>query len=187
MNVGVDEAGRGCIYGPVSAGAVIWDDRITHEYLRDSKTLSKRQKAIMYDFVLEHAIDYGVALVHADVIDSHNILQATQSAMHSALDSLSLDFDLIQVDGNFFKPYKVHAHECIIKGDSKVKSIAAASILAKVTHDNWILDHIVNDSEEDQYSLRSNMGYCTKKHVIAVRNFGQHLHHRKTFKLPMNT
>ena len=184
MNVGIDEAGRGCIYGPVCAAAVIWDDTITHKYLKDSKKLSKKQKAVMFDFVIDNAIDYGVGLVHANVIDEINILQATQKAMHLALDNVSIDFEHIQVDGNYFKPYKVHTHECIIQGDSKVPAISAASIIAKVTHDNWILDHLINDEKDDQYSLSSNMGYCTKAHVEAVKLYGKHDEHRKSFKLP---
>jgi len=187
MNVGIDEAGRGCVFGSVYAAAVIWDDTIINEYIKDSKKLTKKKRQEMFEFVKEHAIDYGIGMASAKEIDEINILQATQLAMHRALDGLKLDFDHINVDGNYFnyyysetsKDYKPHT--CIIQGDSKVKAISAASILAKVSHDNYIE---IKSKQFNKYNLESNMGYCTKKHIAAIQANGRTFDHRHTFKMP---
>lgn len=187
LSVGVDEAGRGCIFGPVYAAAVIWNDEIDHKLLKDSKKLTNIQRRIMYDFIIDNAIDYSYATSSESEIDKYNILQATQRAMHKALDALYLDFDHINVDGNYFNYYYSHnsqdfkPHSCLIKGDSIMKSISAASIIAKVEHDKWILEH---SSIYPEYKLNKNMGYCTKDHIEAVKTFGRTICHRYTFKLP---
>lgn len=183
MNVaGIDEAGRGCIYGPVYAGCVIWDERITHKLLKDSKKLSIRQRNIAYEFIIEHAIDYGIGYATANEIDSMNILNATFLAMHRAIENTSLHIDKLLIDGTQFKEYKNIPYECHIKGDDKFKCISAASILAKVEHDKFIEDNINENLEK--YSLKSNKGYCTKAHMDAVKYYGRTEGHRYSFKLP---
>ena len=187
LSVGVDEAGRGCIFGPVFAACVIWNDDIEHKLLKDSKKLTKNQRNYMYDFIIGNAIDYGISYSTSAEIDKHNILQATQIAMHRALDKVTLDYDQIFVDGNYFNTYfsnscsEYKSHTCIVKGDQILKSISAASILAKVSHDNWIEKH---SNMFPEYNLSQNMGYCTKQHVEAVKQYGKSLEHRHTFKLP---
>lgn len=187
LSVGIDEAGRGCIFGPVFAAAVIWNDDIDHKLLKDSKKLTKNQRNIMYDFVVDNAVDYSFSSCSSSEIDHYNILQATQKAMHKALDDIYLDFDHIFVDGNYFNYYYSNntqeyiPHSCLIKGDSIMKSISAASIVAKVEHDRWILKHSYMYPE---YKLDKNMGYCTKDHMEAIQNYGRTLCHRYTFKLP---
>lgn len=184
LSVGIDEAGRGCIFGPVFAAAVIWNDEIDHPLLKDSKKLSKKQRLYMYNFIKDNAIDYSVQPIDNIEIDRINILQATQKAMHSSLDNLTLQFDHIFVDGNYFKPYKDIPFTCIVQGDSKYKSISAASILAKVEHDLYI-DYVLSTHQElYMYKLDTNMGYCTKAHIDAVWNYGKSSFHRLTFKLP---
>ena len=186
LTAGIDEAGRGCIFGPVFAAAVIWDDEITHKLLRDSKKLSAKQRNVVYDFVLDNAIDYGIASIDARIIDSVNILNATYTAMHSALDDLALDIDSILVDGNSFRYYtdkedNIVPHMCVVSGDSIHKSIMAASILAKVSHDRYVDDQ---SPKYPEYHLSSNKGYCTQQHIDAVRVYGRTTDHRQTFRLP---
>lgn len=183
MNVaGIDEAGRGCIYGPVYAGCVIWDERITHQLLKDSKKLSPRQRKIVFEFILENAIDYGIGYSTAHEIDSVNILNATFLAMHRSIDNTSSHIDKLLIDGTQFKEYRNIPYECHIKGDDKFKSISAASILAKVSHDRFIEEHMNENLEK--YALRKNKGYCTKDHMNAVELYGRTEEHRCSFKLP---
>ena len=184
MNVGIDEAGKGCIFGPIYSAAVIWDPNIDNEYLRDSKKLSKLRRAQMFEFVKEHAIDYSIACMSHNDIDNIGVHIANMNSMHKALDNLTLDFDRIHVDGNVFIPYKNIPHECIIGGDSKFKEIMAASILAKVSHDNHIEKLLCDNPELEKYGLNSNMGYGTEKHIGAVKMYGRHEFHRQSFRLP---
>lgn len=184
MNAGVDEAGKGCIYGPVYAAAVIWDDNISHIYLKDSKKLSKKQKSVVYDFILENAIDYGIGYSTAKEIDKIGIHKANINAMHRALDGLSLNVDKILVDGNVFIKYKDIEYKCVIGGDNIHKNIMAASILAKVSHDKCINELVDNNEDLEKYNLRFNVGYCTKAHIDAVKMYGRTSHHRHSFKLP---
>lgn len=187
MNVGIDEAGRGCIFGPVFAACVIWNEEVEHHLLKDSKKLTKCQREQMYDFVIQNCIDYSSSSCSSTEIDVMNILQATQKAMHKALDKIVLDYDHIFVDGNYFNTYfseqhnEFKSHTCVVKGDSFVKSISAASIIAKVEHDRWI-ESVSNTYL--QYDLQNNMGYCTKKHVEAIKEYGRTICHRYTFKMP---
>lgn len=184
LAAGVDEAGRGCIFGPVCAGAVIWNPEITHEKLKDSKKLTKRQRDFMYDFVIENAIDFAVGWCSAQEIDEMNILNASQEAMHRALDGLNLDIDHVYVDGNIFKPYQCKTHECIVGGDNINPSISAASIIAKVSRDRWVDETVANNDNLAVYVLSKNKGYCTSQHIEAVKSHGRSEMHRKTFKLP---
>lgn len=184
MNVGVDEAGKGCILGPVYAAAVVWDDSIDHKYLKDSKKISKIQRSNMFDFIVENAIDYGIGYSTSEEIDSIGIHNANMNAMHRAIQELDLDFDQLYIDGNVFKSYENKPHSCIVGGDSKYKSISAASILAKVSHDNYIMSILNNDSYLQKYSLETNMGYGTASHIEAVQRYGRTVYHRYSFKLP---
>ena len=184
MNAGVDEAGKGCIFGPVYAAAVIWDPAIDHPYLKDSKKLTKKQRVFMYDFVLENAIDYGIGYSTNECIDNINIHKANMKAMHKAIDNLSLDIDHLYIDGNIFDTYKCISHSCIVGGDALYKNIMAASILAKVSHDKHIETLINEYPSLDKYHLCSNMGYATAQHIKAVETYGRSEFHRHSFKLP---
>ena len=184
LEVGVDEAGRGCLFGRVYAGAVIWNPEITHPLLRDSKKLTKKQRDDMYDFIFDNAIDFAVGFSTASEIDSLNILKASHLAMHRALDALTLEFDHILVDGNMFAPYNCMTHECIVGGDGKYESISAASILAKVSRDRWVCDAVTKDPTLSKYSLESNKGYCTASHILAIEEHGRSKQHRTSFKIP---
>lgn len=185
MQAGIDEAGRGCILGPVYAAAVIWNDEISHPLLRDSKKLSAKQRDQMFDFIQDNAIDFGIASVSAREIDKLNILNATIDAMHLALDKLNIQLDSVVVDGNHFRYYtqndELIPHQCVIGGDNKYNSIMAASILAKVSHDKYMSE--INN-QYPEYDLVHNQGYCTKKHEEAVKLYGRCEYHRKTFRLP---
>jgi ribonuclease HII len=183
MNVGVDEAGKGCIFGPVYAAAVIWNNSIDHPYLKDSKKMTKLQREVVYDFITENAIDYGISYAENTTIDNIGIHHANMQAMHNALDSITLDFDHIYVDGNVFKSYRTD-HTCVVGGDSKYKSIMAASILAKVSHDRHINNLLRKHNDLEKYGLLTNMGYGTKIHIDAVQKYGRHSFHRHSFKLP---
>ena len=132
---GVDEAGRGCIAGPVVAAAVILPKNFKHNFLNDSKQLTEKQRNELRPIIEENAISYGIGIIDNHTIDEVNILQATYLAMHQAIDKLNQKIDLLIIDGNRFKPYKNIAHETIIKGDGKYIEIAAASVLAKTYRD----------------------------------------------------
>ena len=184
MNVGIDEAGKGCIFGHVFASAVLWDDTISHTLLKDSKKLSKNQRLIMYDFILDNAIDYGIGFSTNTEIDTMNINNANILAMHRALNNLHLSPDFIYVDGISFSSYKNIPHKCIIGGDSLFSSISAASILAKVSHDNHINEELEKNTSLNIFGLSTNMGYATKKHCDSVQLHGRSSLHRQSFKLP---
>ena len=184
MNVGIDEAGKGCIFGPVYASAVIWDNDIDHTYLKDSKKLSKKKREELFYFIQDNAIDYGIGYSSNTEIDAMGISSANTLAMHRALDNINLDFDHILVDGIVFKQYSNKSYSTIIGGDSKYKSIMAASILAKVSHDKH-LENIINEYPDyEKYGLNTNMGYGTAKHINAVKEYGRSEYHRYSFKLP---
>lgn len=178
--VGTDEAGRGCLAGPVVAAAVILPANFSHELLNDSKQLSERQRRLLQPIIENEALAYGVAFVYQDKIDEINILNASILAMHKAIDLLDVSPEFIIVDGNRFKNYKEIPHQTIVKGDSKYLSIAAASVLAKTYRDDYMEKaHI----DFPSYNWSKNKGYPTKAHRQAIRDFGVNLHHRKTFKL----
>jgi ribonuclease HII len=176
--VGVDEAGRGCLLGPVVAAAVVWDSNVSHEGINDSKKLSRKRRAQLREYIETHAIAYGVGMASRQEIDQMNILQATYLAMHRALDQIVVPFDRILVDGDRFPPYRVNVHHCCAGGDALYVPIAAASILAKEHHDEWILKHF---PEDQRYDLRNNRGYGTKKHMEGLTAHGLCDEHRRTF------
>jgi ribonuclease HII len=189
---GVDEVARGCLFGRVYAAVVIWRDssdldkllnilRIKNIKLKDSKKLSRKDREFLRYYIENFALDYSVDWCDSGEVDSLNISNATFKSMHKALDKLTIIPEMILVDGNRFKKYKNIEHECIIKGDGKITSISAASILAKVYHDQYIIDLIEKHPELKKYDLLSNMGYGTKKHLDAIKKYGITKYHRKTF------
>ncbi|WBX76262.1 ribonuclease HII [Tenacibaculum ovolyticum] len=180
LEAGTDEAGRGCLSGPVVAAAVILPKNFKHDLLNDSKQLSEKKRQELRPYIEEHALAYGVAFVSHEEVDEINVLQASITGMHRAIEQLSIQPKFIIVDGNKFKPYKEISHETIVKGDAKYMSIAAASVLAKTYRDDY-MEKI--HKEHPQYNWKKNKGYPTKEHRNAIREFGITQYHRKTFKL----
>lgn len=179
--VGVDECGRGCLAGPVVAAAVIWNPIFQDEnvsMIRDSKKLSKTQRLLLSDFIKDNAIDYSISFIDNNIIDNVNILKATHLAMHNAISQLQLDFDHILVDGNSFPKYKDKVHTCIVQGDNKFISIAAASIIAKVARDEYMTNL---GSMHPEYKWQKNVGYGTREHIEAIEKFGVTNYHRISF------
>ena len=180
IEAGTDEAGRGCLAGPVFAAAVILPKDFSHPFLRDSKKLNSLQKEELYVHIKQTALAYSIQKVTQKKIDQINILNASIEAMHKAIRNLSMTPELILVDGNRFKPFKKIAFECIIKGDDKYFSIAAASILAKVERDRYMVKLA---KKYPFYSWETNMGYPTEAHRTAIQTHGVSPIHRKSFKL----
>jgi ribonuclease HII len=183
IEVGTDEAGRGCLAGPVVAAAVILPDDFEHPLLNDSKQLTEKQREILRPFIEKNALSFAVAFVSEKKIDEINILQASILAMHKAIKKLKITPKHIIVDGNKFNSYKNIPHTTIVKGDAKFKSIAAASVLAKTYRDEF-MQKIA--SEFPEYFWQKNKGYPTKQHRNAIREFGATKYHRKSFKLLPN-
>ncbi|WP_374330594.1 ribonuclease HII [Soonwooa sp.] len=183
IEVGCDEVGRGCLSGPVVAAAVIIDQNFNQNFINDSKKLTFKQRNELDSYIKNNALDYAIAPLSPEFIDKHNILQASIHAMHLALDQLKIRPELILVDGNKFHPYNFIPHHCIVKGDSKFLSIAAASIIAKNYRDNLMIE-LAKDFPE--YGWDKNFGYCTKVHQRALMKYGPTIHHRKSFKLIYN-
>lgn len=180
IEAGCDEVGRGCLCGPVVAAAVIIDHQFNHNLINDSKQLSFRTRIELDSYIKENVLDYSIAELSPEFIDEHNILNASIHAMHNALDQLKLKPELILVDGNKFHPYNYIPHQCIIKGDTKFLSIAAASILAKNYRDLLMIEL---HEEFPEYGWNKNMGYATKQHREALKKFGPTKYHRKSFRL----
>ncbi len=180
IEAGCDEAGRGCLAGPVVAGAVILPANFSNILLNDSKKLTDKQRYSLRPIIEKEAIEYAVGIVSNEEIDEINILNASFLAMHRAIDDLGMAPESILVDGNRFTPYNDIPHHCIIKGDGKYMSIAAASILAKTYRDD-IMQMLHQDY--DGYGWNKNMGYPTKQHREAIKLLGSNEHHRMSFKL----
>ena len=180
LEAGTDEAGRGCLSGPVVAAAVILPKNFKHPLLNDSKQLTEKQRIKLKPIIEKKALVFAVAFVWQDKIDEINILQSSLLAMHQSIGQLCIVPEFIIVDGNKFNPFKNISHQTIVKGDSKYMSIAAASILAKTYRDEY-MEKI--DLDFPQYNWKQNKGYPTKQHRAAIREFGVTKHHRKTFKL----
>jgi len=180
VEAGCDEAGRGCLAGPVFAAAVILPKSFHHPLLNDSKQVTESNRYELREVIEKEALAYAVEQVSCTEIDEINILNASFLAMHKAIDKLSMQPELLLIDGNRFKKYKDIAHECIIKGDGKYASIAAASVLAKTYRD----DYMKQLHEEDpRYNWMKNKGYGTADHRSAIEKHGISLHHRKSFQL----
>jgi ribonuclease HII len=180
LEAGCDEAGRGCLAGPVCAAAVILPTDFRAAALNDSKKVSKKKRDDLRTIILNHALHYGIAFVSPEEIDEINILNASFLAMHRALDQLAQKPEHILVDGNRFHPYADIPHRTIVKGDGKYMNIAAASILAKTSRDQYM------EKMADAYPMydwTNNKGYPTPKHKQALEQFGPSPLHRKSFKL----
>lgn len=184
IEAGCDEAGRGCLAGPVFAAAVILPRDFHHPKLNDSKKTSQKDRELLRDIIQKEALSYAVQKVSEKKIDQINILKASFLAMHRALDRLSMRPELLLIDGNRFVPYKGLSHICIVEGDAKYASIAAASILAKTYRDDYML---TLSEKFPQYGWKQNKGYATLSHRVALQELGPCVHHRKTFTVKNQT
>ena len=180
VEAGTDEAGRGCIAGPVTAAAVILPSSFDLPFLNDSKQLNKKQRYELRPLIESQALDFAYAHISPKEIDQINILNASIKAMHLALKKLSLPIDFIAVDGNLFHTFESVPHKCVVKGDGKYQNIAAASILAKTYRDDYMKKI---HGEFPHYSWYQNKGYPTKSHRMAIANNGFTPYHRKSFNL----
>lgn len=180
IEAGCDEAGRGCLAGPVYAAAVVLPKDYKNKILNDSKQVSEKKRELLRFEIEKEAIAFGIGVVDNNEIDKINILNASFLAMHRAIDALKLKPELLLIDGNRFKPYKKIPHECIIKGDGKFLSIAAASILAKTYRDEFMDNAHLN---HPFYDWNNNKGYPTKAHREAIKKHGITDLHRQSFQL----
>jgi ribonuclease HII len=183
VEAGCDEAGRGCLAGPVFAAAVILPEGFYHEKLNDSKQVTEEDRYELRSFIEKHAISYQVASVDHEEIDRINILNASFKAMHLAIEQLKTKAKFLIIDGNRFNKYKRIPHKCIIKGDEEYASIAAASILAKTYRDDFMRNL---HTDFPQYKWITNKGYATLEHRKAIEEFGITPYHRKSFTLTSN-
>ncbi|MFT7071976.1 ribonuclease HII [Patiriisocius sp. Uisw_017] len=180
IECGTDEAGRGCLSGPVTAAAVILPDDFKHPWLTDSKQLSEKKRMELKHIIEAEAISFGVCHVMMEEIDKINILNASILGMHRSIEQLQPQPQFIAIDGNRFKPYGKTPYETVIKGDGKYQHIAAASILAKTYRDLYMVEL---DAKFPEYGWKQNKGYPTKAHRAAIREYGPTSFHRKSFRL----
>jgi len=180
IEAGCDEVGRGCLCGPVVAAAVILDENFEQSLVNDSKKLSFKTRMDLDSYIKDNVKSFAIAELSPAFIDEHNILNASIHAMHNALDMLTIRPEFILVDGNKFHPYNFIPHQCVIKGDSKFLSIAAASILAKNYRDKLMIEL---HEEHPEYGWNTNFGYATKKHQEALIKHGITKYHRQSFRL----
>lgn len=179
LEAGCDEAGRGCLAGPVFAAAVILPHDLQHDLLDDSKVLDEETRLELADFIKTHAICYGVSFCTPSTIDRVNILNASFEAMHGAIRKLDPQPDFLLIDGNRFNPYQKVPFECIVKGDGKIGSIAAASILAKTARDKYMKRQ---HRKYPHYHWLTNVGYPTRAHRQAILDHGLTPLHRMSFR-----
>ncbi|MCB9033581.1 MAG: ribonuclease HII [Chitinophagales bacterium] len=177
---GVDEAGRGCLAGPVTAAAVILPKEFHHQLLNDSKQVKATNRNQLRKIIEAEAIAYAVCSIDNIIIDEINILQATYKAMHGAIAQLKVTPEILLIDGNRFKPYEKIAHHCIIKGDATYIEIAAASILAKTYRDE-LMETL--HQEYPNYNWQNNKAYPTLEHRRAIKQYGATKYHRQSFQL----
>ena len=177
---GIDEAGRGCLAGPVTAAAVVLPKKYKNPFIKDSKKLNKSDRLDLFNEIIECSLDYAIIDISPKIIDSINILESTFLAMNNAISKIHSIIDYTIIDGNKFKTEKKIKYKCIVKGDNIYQSIAAASILAKVHRDKIMEDLHLNFPK---YDWINNKGYGTSKHRLAIRNYGITKHHRKSFNL----
>ena len=195
VELGIDEVGRGCLFGPVCVAAVIWPklDPLNNgnppPEIKDSKKVSEKKRLILKDYIEQNAIAWSVQFLSHEEIDKTNILKATMMGMHRCIDDIrkQMKIDTILVDGNHFQAYTDENldcidHECVIGGDDKYKSIAAASILAKTHRDNYILELSKTNENLEKYGIPKNKGYGTKQHMDALKQLGPIKGHRRSFK-----
>jgi len=180
LECGVDEAGRGCLAGPVTAAAVILKHEFKHKLINDSKKLNKISREKLSKIIKENSIAYSIEFINAKVIDEINILNASILAMHTCIKNLHVKPEFLIVDGNRFKKYKDIPHKTIIKGDGKYLNIASASILAKHARDTYMKK--ISNRFPDYYWFK-NKGYPTKQHRKSIKEYGITKYHRKSFKL----
>ncbi len=195
LEVGLDECARGCLFGRTYVAAVIWNNDLYgedagpgYDMIRDSKKLTKQQREIVKGYIEDNAVDYVVKYAEASEIDADGIHVTIQRLFHECIDELSVEPDHIYVDGICFNRYKTPdgrsiPHKCIPKGDNTLISIAAASILAKVTHDQYIEEICRKNPEYEKYNIQNNMGYGTKEHIDAIQKYGPTKQHRSSFKV----
>ena len=191
IEVGLDEAGRGCLFGPVCIAGVIWLKKEPEDSMeiKDSKKCTEKYRNKCYEYIKLNAIQYSIQMIDHEEIDKKNILQCSIEGMHLCLDDITQNqnIDMILVDGNHFKQYYSESmdefipHKCMIKGDNHYKSIAAASILAKTYRDNYILQLTEKNPELEKYGIHKNKGYGTKEHMDAIKEYGITKWHRKSF------
>lgn len=180
IEAGCDEAGRGCLAGPVFAAAVILPKNFYHPLLNDSKQITEEQRYELRPFIEQNAVAFGVAQLDHKQIDKLNILRASLKGMHLAVKQLAVQPQLLLIDGNRFAPYKRIPHKCVVGGDGKFASIAAASILAKTYRDDFMKTlHL----KYPRYNWAQNKGYATKEHQAALDKYGPCRYHRKSFRL----
>lgn len=184
IEAGCDEAGRGCLAGPVVAAAVILKKDADYSELNDSKQLTEKKRMQLRELVMNDALAYGIGIVSAEEIDKINILNSSFLAMHRALDELKLQPELLLIDGNRFNPYRNLKHVCVVGGDAKYQSIAAASILAKTTRDMMMEQF---DLQYPVYNWKKNKGYPTQEHKRAIALHGTTPLHRMSFNMTIQT
>jgi ribonuclease HII len=180
VEAGCDEAGRGCLAGPVVAAAVILRKDFQHPVLKDSKKLKEKDRLSLRKEIIQSAVSYGVGVASPGEIDEINILNASYLAMHRAIDQLRITPELLLIDGNRYKPHNETPYECVVKGDDKYFSIAAASVLAK-TYRDQLMKQLAMDFPD--YGWETNVGYPTTKHRRAIKAHGATDHHRMSFQL----
>lgn len=192
LEVGLDEAGRGCLFGPVFTAGVIWN-KTFHDDIKDSKRLTLKKRNKMQTYIKENSVCYSVAKIDNNIIDDKNILNATLDGWRQCLDEITekTNIDLILVDGPNFNGYinknlDVVSHICINGGDNKYIPIAAASILAKTYRDDYINKLVDDNPELNKYDIKNNKGYGTKKHLEAIKEYGITKWHRKSFGICKN-
>lgn len=185
IECGLDECARGCIFGRIYSACVIFpkDFNELDLQIKDSKKLSKKKRELVYEYIIKRAIDYSISWIDEKDIDEKGIQYCNMKVFHDCIDKLKVKPQFILIDGTQFKSYNNIPHLCIKKGDSKYYSIAAASILAKVAHDNYIKDLCNTDNTLCNYDLLNNMGYGTKNHINAIRKYGFCKYHRKSYKI----
>jgi ribonuclease HII len=190
IEVGLDEAGRGCLFGRLYVGAVVFSNDLEDfpdggemlDMIKDSKKLSHKKRELLYDYIIENALDTCVAYAEVDEIDRDNILQADLSAMHRALDGLNVPVERVLADGDHWRPYRDTEGFAIVDGDAQYLPIAAAGILAKVSRDRWVAEMVAKHPEWDtQYDLGHNMGYGAPKHMKGLLEYGATAQHRTSF------
>jgi ribonuclease HII len=185
IELGIDEAGRGCLFGPVCVASVIWLDKDPNPDLviRDSKKMSEKKRNLLRTYILDNSISSSVKFIDNETIDRDNILEATMKGMHECIDDISskIDIDTLLIDGPHFNMYDGISHVCVVNGDNTYKSIAAASILAKTFRDEYINSLVDEHPELERYDIRNNKGYGTRKHLEAIHEHGITKWHRKTF------
>jgi ribonuclease HII len=184
VEAGCDEAGRGCLAGPVFAAAVILPKDFYHPLLNDSKQLNEKQRFELRPYIEEKAVSFAVASLCNKQIDKLNILKASFKSMHLAIKKLTIPPQLLLIDGNRFTVYKRIPHQCIVGGDGKYASIAAASVLAKTYRDEYMM---ALHKKHPKYNWAQNKGYGTKDHQVALDTFGPSKYHRQSFRLSYNT